>query len=120
MKTYEQRHDAIIEMLKELGVPAGLLGHKYIISALHTINVKPSALYEMTRVLYPAVAKEHNTTSSRAERAIRHAVETAFTNMPPDIIQKYFGNSISFYKGKATNSQFLAALSLELENKLRS
>lgn len=112
--------EIILSILREVGVPADLLGHRYIVCALQLIHENPDAPYQMTKVLYPTVAKRNNTKATRVERAIRHAIELAFDRMPVDISKKYFGYSINPTTGKATNSQFLAALSLELENKLRS
>lgn len=112
--------EIILSILREVGVPADLLGHKYIVCALQLIHEDHDALYQMTKVLYPTVAKDNKSTSSRVERAIRHAIELAFDRMPVDVSKKYFGYSINPHSGKATNSQFLAALALELENKLRS
>ena len=112
--------EIIQSILREVGVPADLLGHRYIVCALQLINKEPYALHQMTKVVYPTVAKENNSTASRVERAIRHAIERAFDRMPVDVSKEYFGYSINPNSGKATNSQFLAALALELENKLRS
>lgn len=120
MGTYEQRQKIITAMLKEVGVPADLLGHKYLVCALHLMAEEPDALYSMTKIVYPTVAKMCETKATRVERAIRHAIELSFLNMPVDVCDKYFGNSISFAKGKATNSQFLGALLNELKLNFRS
>lgn len=114
MGTYEQRHIATVEMLKELGVPTNILGWEYIVYAVELLDKKPAMIYNVTKELYPAIAKEYDTTSSRVERAIRHAIELAFYNMPADVLFKYFGNSINAAQGKATNSQFISTIAQEL------
>ena len=106
----------ISNALKHYGSPAHILGHQYIGYAVELVMEDSSIMHQITKRLYPAVAKHFNTTGSRVERAIRHAVEVAFDNLKPDIIYEAFGNTISATKGKATNTQFIAMLVEHLSN----
>lgn len=100
--------ECIDRCLLELGVPDNLCGRRYLMSAL-TIAVKdPAAIDYITGYLYPAVAKEHETTPSRIERGIRHAIEVAWDRGDMDVLSEYFGNTVSIRKGKSTNSEFIA------------
>lgn len=100
----------IINTLKDLGVPCNLLGYGYIKQALLMILQDSSYLKSVTKDLYPDIAKKNQTTASRVERAIRHAVEVVFDYIKPATIEKYFGNSIIDHKGKPCNSLFLATV----------
>ena len=100
----------ISEILKELGVPASIQGYEYIRTAVKLIIEDESKYRWKTTALYFAIAREYDTTPSRVERSIRHAIEVAFVRMPVEAIQKYFGNSISYRSGKATNSEFIATI----------
>ena len=97
-------------ILKALGVPASLLGYKYLQDAVVLVLEDPTILKYMTKGLYPKVAEKNSTTGSRVERAMRHAIEFVFNNTDVDIIQGYFGNVCSLKSGKLTNSQFIAGL----------
>ena len=100
----------VVDILKRIGIPPHLKGYAYIKTAVLEAVENESVLYYITKELYPVVAEKYKTTVSRVERAIRHAIEVAFDNMPPEMIEDIFGNCISFNKGKATNSQFLATM----------
>lgn len=100
----------ILDTLKELGVPANLRGHLYLSKAVELCRSNKDYMYNITKMLYPEIAKEYNTTSSRVERAIRHAIETAFDRISADLVYKYFGNTVRAHSGKATNSEFIATL----------
>lgn len=100
-------------ILKKLGVPPHIKGYKYIIAAVDLILEDEKHLYGVTKTLYPAIARKFETTSSRVERAIRHAVETAFDTMPLSLVEDVFGNTINPARCKPTNSHFLATM-LEL------
>lgn len=109
--TPEMKKDSevlIINYLTELGVPPNLLGYEYLKVGLSKVLEKPSLIHSVTKELYPMIAEECNSTESRVERAIRHAVEVSFNNLDPNRQEEYFGNSISPVRGKATNSEFLA------------
>lgn len=112
-------NEKILEMLKECGVPAHIKGYSYLKSAIKLCIEKPDVLtIGVTKYLYPTVAKEFSTTSTRVERAIRHAIEISFYNMPVALNHKLFGNSLPYAKGKATNSQFVATLAEYIKNEL--
>ena len=104
----------IITMLRKLGVPANLLGYEYLKTAIELCLADKSAINRMTKQLYPAVAKHHGTTASRAERAIRHAIETAFDKGDTAVLQDIFGYTISSSRGKPTNGEFIATVVEEL------
>ena len=103
----ESRVTAVIH---EIGVPAHIKGYHYLREAiLYTIQ-DMDAINAVTKVLYPAVAKRFNTTASRVERAIRHAIEVAWDRGDLETLQKYFGYTVSNVKGKPTNSEFIAMI----------
>lgn len=107
--------DIIVEQLKELGISAHLLGYLYIKEAvLHIIEDK-SCLKAITKELYPVIAKKFDKTSISVERAIRYAVETVFKRGNYTKIEEMFFYTISYKKGKATNAEFLATLTEEVE-----
>ena len=98
-------------ILRELGVPEHLSGYQYLVEAVVLVIREPAYLRRVTTELYPAVAKKCGSTASRVERAIRHAIETAWTRCTLDTIARYFGNTISPTRGKPVNSEFIARVS---------
>ncbi len=100
----------VTRLLHEIGIPAHIKGYQYLRDAI-AISVEGEVLVSVTKVLYPTIAKRHNTTSSRVERAIRHAIEVAWTRGRLDTIHELFGYTISNGKGKPTNSEFIALIS---------
>lgn len=100
----------VTRLLHEIGIPAHIKGYQYLRDAI-AISVEGEVLVSVTKVLYPTIAKRHNTTSSRVERAIRHAIEVAWTRGRLDTIHDLFGYTISNGKGKPTNSEFIALIS---------
>ena len=108
----ERNMDAAIRrMLLDLGVPDHVLGHRYLVTALTIAAKDQTAVDSITGYLYPTVAEQYNTTGSRVERAIRHAVELAWDRGDLDVLAKYFGNTVSGTKGKPTNCEFIARIS---------
>jgi len=107
-------------ILHEIGVPAHIRGYHYmreaIIMAVENIDV----LNYITKELYPTIAKKCNTTSSRVERAIRHAIEVAWSRGKVDIINGMFGYTVNNQKGKPTNSEFIALISDRLRLELKA
>lgn len=97
-------------ILTEIGVPCHLTGYNYIVYAIKIAIENPDTLNNITFVLYPTVAKKHDTNSSRVERGIRHAIEVAWDRADLGVIERYFGNTISMEKGKPTNSEFIARM----------
>lgn len=104
----------ITEVLKDLGVPTHLKGYDYLRSAIAMCVEDKYILDKITVHLYPELAKKYDTTASRIERAIRHAVEVAWSRGDLYVLNQYFGNTISLSKGKATNSEFLSCVAIQL------
>lgn len=98
----------ITQILRELGVPAHIKGYNFLRHSIGLVTRDPEYQEQITCMLYPAVAKEFNTTPSRVERAIRHAIELAWDRGDLDTLQKWFGFTISNKRGKPTNSEFIA------------
>lgn len=98
-------------LLKQLGVRPGILGYDYLKTAIKLVLEDRSLIHSVTKQLYVEIAKVHNTTPSRTERAIRHAVEVAFDNYVDDELRDaVFGNSTDARRGKPTNSHFIASV----------
>lgn len=99
---------AVCQLLVELGTPAHLKGYKQLQTAICMAVDHPEYISAFTTKLYPSVAEEFHDTSSRVERAIRHAVEVTWDRGDFDVLQQYFGNTVSCSKGKPTNAEFIA------------
>lgn len=108
------------EIFLELGAPDHLQGHEYAITGICLVVESRTFIDNITFGLYPAIAAIHDTTSSRAERAIRHLIEVIFTRCDYSVLTKYFGNSISADKGKPTNGEFIARISNVVKMRMRS
>ena len=96
------------DLLIEIGVPEHILGSKYLIKAIELVVQDKNLIESVTKILYPAVAKCFATTVPRVERAIRHGIELAWDRGDMDVLQRYFGFTVSSIKGKPTNSEFIA------------
>jgi len=109
----------VTAVIHEIGVPAHIKGYQYLREAIMIAVDDMDVINAVTKVLYPEVAKRFETTSSRVERAIRHAIEVAWDRGDLETLQKYFGYTVSNAKGKPTNSEFIAMISdrLVLEQK---
>lgn len=103
-------------MLVELGVPAHLKGYSRLVCAVRITVDDPEAAKWITKILYPAVAREFGDTPPRVERAIRHAIETAFDRGDDSVLERYFGNTTSRARGKATNFEFISRLADVVRN----
>ncbi|MBE6795201.1 MAG: sporulation transcription factor Spo0A [Ruminococcaceae bacterium] len=101
----------ITDMMREIGVPAHIKGYPYLREAIKLCVENPDMLNSVTKVLYPTVAKTFKSTSSRVERAIRHAIEVAWDRGNIEVLNSYFGYTIQTERGKPTNSEFIAMLS---------
>lgn len=101
----------VTAIIHEVGVPAHIKGYQYLREAICIAVEDMDVINAVTKVLYPAVAKKFSTTSSRVERAIRHAIEVAWDRGDLETLQKYFGYTVSNAKGKPTNSEFIAMIS---------
>ena len=100
--------------IQQLGVPAHIKGYQYIRDAIMMVIDDMDAINSITKFLYPTVAKRYATTSSRVERAIRHAIEVAWDRGDVDVLSSYFGYTIHNERGKPTNSEFIAMISDKL------
>lgn len=100
----------ITELLYEVGVVPSTLGFEYIREALMMILKEPNYMHEVTKGLYPQIAQKYDSTGARVERAIRHSIEMAWNKISPETIEKYFVNTVSYQKGKPTNSEFLSVM----------
>lgn len=103
-------HDKAVKALLELGTPDHIKGHRYLVHAIVLVIEHPEYIEQVTSVLYPEVAKKFDTTASRVERAIRHAVETTWGRADLEAVLKYFGGTIHPARGKPTNSEFLSRM----------
>ena len=110
---YMARHleNDITSMLHEVGIPAHIKGYQYLRDAIAIGVQEEDSQISVTKVLYPEIAKKHQTTSSRVERAIRHAIEVAWGRGKLETINNIFGYTINTGKGKPTNSEFIALVS---------
>lgn len=101
----------VTQILHEIGVPAHIKGYQYLRDAIVASVEDQDMLTSVTKVLYPNIAKKHQTTPSRVERAIRHAIEVSWSRGKMETINEIFGYTVSNGKGKPTNSEFIALLS---------
>ena len=100
----------VTDVIHEIGVPAHIKGYQYLREAIILTINDMEMINAVTKVLYPEVAKKFGTTPSRVERAIRHAIEVAWDRGDIEVLQKYFGYTVSNIKGKPTNSEFIAMI----------
>ncbi len=114
MSSAQDLEVVVTDMIHQLGVPAHIKGYHYLRAAI-LASIEDQALLEsVTKLLYPTVAKQFDTTSSRVERAIRHAIEIAWDRGDLDTINSFFGYTVNNCKGKPTNSEFIALLTDKL------
>ncbi len=120
-KEYSLESD-VTNIIHEIGVPAHIKGYHYLRDAIMMSVNDGEMLGSITKLLYPTIAKQHKTTPSRVERAIRHAIEVAWSRGKVDTIDELFGYTVNNGKGKPTNSEFVALIAdkIRLENKLRA
>ena len=121
-ETQEEDFESIVtDMIHEIGIPAHIKGYHYLRDAILMAIDDMDVLNAITKILYPTVAKKHQTTSSRVERAIRHAIEVAWNRGKVELLDSLFGYTISNGKGKPTNSEFIALVAdtIRLERKMR-
>ncbi len=122
IKTEEAAPDIesqVTQIIHQIGVPAHIKGYQYLRTAI-LLTVKDSDIINsVTKVLYPSVAKKYQTTTSRVERAIRHAIEVAWDRGDVDTLNSYFGYTIQNNRGKPTNSEFIAMIADNLRLKYK-
>lgn len=109
----------VTKIIHQIGVPAHIKGYQYLRTAILMAIEDSDIINSVTKILYPSVAKKYSTTSSRVERAIRHAIEVAWDRGDIDTLNFYFGYTIHNSRGKPTNSEFIAMIAdnLRLSNK---
>lgn len=128
--SYESRSDYIgrnlendvTNIIHEIGIPAHIKGYWFVRDAIMMAVEDINMLNSITKILYPTIAKNHQTTPSRVERAIRHAIEVAWSRGRTDVLDELFGYTIDSGKGKPTNSEFIALISdkIRLDYKKRA
>ena len=103
--------DVVTETMHTIGIPAHVKGYQYSRTAIMKVTNEPGLINSVTKQLYPIIAKLYQTTPSRVERAIRHAIEIAWDRGDVDVLNDFFGYTINHGKGKPTNSEFIAMIS---------
>ena len=98
-------------ILRQLGIPVHLAGHLYLVEAVALAVTEPDRLRRITTMLYPAIARRYSTTPAAVERAMRHAIETAWYQCEPETFAHYFGNAVSSRGGRPNNSELIARVS---------
>lgn len=109
----------VTKIIHEIGVPAHIKGYQYLRCAILMAISDNDIINSVTKVLYPSVAKKYATTTSRVERAIRHAIEVAWDRGDVDTLNSYFGYTIQNNRGKPTNSEFIAMIADNLRLKYK-
>ena len=110
----------VTNIIHEIGVPAHIKGYQYLREAIIIAVEDMDVINAITKILYPQVAKTFQTTASRVERAIRHAIEVAWDRGDLDTLQRFFGYTVSNTKGKPTNSEFIALIADKLQLQMKS
>jgi len=109
----------VTKIIHQIGVPAHIKGYQYLRCAILMAIDDADIINSVTKVLYPSVAKKYSTTTSRVERAIRHAIEVAWDRGDVDTLNSYFGYTIQNSRGKPTNSEFIAMIADNLRLKYK-
>ena len=109
----------VTQIIHQIGVPAHIKGYQYLRTAILLTIQDSDIINSVTKVLYPSVAKKYQTTTSRVERAIRHAIEVAWDRGDVDTLNSYFGYTIQNNRGKPTNSEFIAMIADNLRLKYK-
>jgi two-component system response regulator (stage 0 sporulation protein A) len=97
----------VTKLMLEIGIPASIKGYHYLRDSILLVIKENDTTGAMTKIVYPTIAKQYSTTSTRVERAIRHAIEVAWTRGRADVLEKIFGFTVNMNKGKPTNSEFI-------------
>lgn len=109
----------VTQIIHQIGVPAHIKGYQYLRTAILLTVQDSDVINSVTKILYPSVAKKYSTTTSRVERAIRHAIEVAWDRGDVDTLNSYFGYTIQQGRGKPTNSEFIAMIADNLRLKYK-
>lgn len=110
----------VTELLHEIGIPAHIKGYQYLRESILMVIRDMDLLGAVTKELYPSVAQKFDTTASRVERAVRHAIEVAWNRANVDVITRVFGHTISAQRGKPTNSEFIAMVADRVRMAMKS
>ena len=117
----EENLEALVtNIIHEVGVPAHIKGYQYLREAIMMVTNDIDVINQITKSLYPQIATKFNTTPSRVERAIRHAIEVAWGRGEPGTVENIFGYTVSAAKGKPTNSEFIAMIADKLRLELKT
>lgn len=111
--------DMIREILLELGAPENLLGHPYMVEAILLVVSDRTYIDNVTFGLYPQVAAHFDTTAGRVERAMRHLLEVTWSRGDMEVLNRYFGNTVSAWKAKPTNSEFIARIANIVKRRMK-
>ncbi|MDE5747863.1 MAG: sporulation transcription factor Spo0A [Acetatifactor sp.] len=117
-KVFDLEQD-VTDIIHEIGVPAHIKGYQYLREAIMMSVREPAMISSITKVLYPTIAKRFQTTPSRVERAIRHAIEVAWSRGRMETLDALFGYTVNTGKGKPTNSEFIALIADRIRLKYR-
>lgn len=120
VRTEKDLEVVVSDIMHQIGVPAHIKGYQYLREAIILSINNTEMMGSVTKLLYPTVAKTFKTTSSRVERAIRHAIEVAWDRGDVDVLSSYFGYTIQSSRGKPTNSEFIAMIADKLRLKLKA
>ena len=110
----------VTNIIHEIGVPAHIKGYQYLREAIMMVVNDIDIINQITKQLYPDIAKKYKTTPSRVERAIRHAIEVAWGRGQTETVESIFGYTVSAAKGKPTNSEFIAMITDKLRLELKT
>lgn len=119
-KDQENLEALVTNVIHEVGVPAHIKGYQYLREAIMMVVNNIDIINQITKQLYPEIANKYGTTPSRVERAIRHAIEVAWTRGQAETVESIFGYTISAAKGKPTNSEFIAMIADKLRLELKT
>jgi len=120
-KKNEENLEALVtNVIHEVGVPAHIKGYQYLREAIMMVIGDIDVINQITKQLYPDIARKYKTTPSRVERAIRHAIEVAWGRGQQDTVENIFGYTVSAAKGKPTNSEFIAMIADKLRLELKT
>lgn len=119
-KNQENLEALVTNVIHEIGVPAHIKGYQYLREAIMMVVKDIDVINQITKQLYPDIAEKYKTTPSRVERAIRHAIEVAWSRGKNDLVENIFGYTISAAKGKPTNSEFIAMIADKLRLELKT
>ncbi len=119
-KDEENLEALVTNIIHEVGVPAHIKGYQYLREAIMMVVKDIDVINQITKSLYPQIAQKYTTTPSRVERAIRHAIEVAWSRGQTEVVENIFGYTVSAAKGKPTNSEFIAMIADKLRLELKT